>query len=62
MGQKVKKILLVLFMSDQIKVLVATVAFGMGFDKPNIGFVIHFQKPGNIVAYYQQIGEGRQRN
>ena len=28
----------------------------MGFDKPDIGFVIHFQKPGNLVAYYQQIG------
>ena len=45
-----------LFMNNQIKVLVATVAFGMGFDKSDIGFVIHFQKPGNLVAYYQQIG------
>lgn len=45
-----------LFMENQVKVLVATVAFGMGFDKPDIGFVIHFQKPGNLVAYYQQIG------
>lgn len=44
------------FMNNSIKVLVATVAFGMGFDKPDIGFVIHFQRPGNIVAYYQQIG------
>ena len=44
------------FMDNSIKVLVATVAFGMGFDKPDIGFVIHFQRPGNIVAYYQQIG------
>lgn len=44
------------FMDNQIKVLVATVAFGMGFDKKDISFVIHFQKPGNIVAYYQQIG------
>ena len=44
------------FMENRIKVLVATVAFGMGFDKPDIGFVIHFQKPGNLVAYYQQIG------
>ena len=44
------------FMNNQIKVLVATVAFGMGFDKGDISFVIHFQKPGNIVAYYQQIG------
>ena len=44
------------FMRNSIKVLVATVAFGMGFDKPDISFVIHFQKPGNLVAYYQQIG------
>lgn len=44
------------FMNNQIKVLVATVAFGMGFDKKDISFVIHFQKPANIVAYYQQIG------
>lgn len=44
------------FMNNTIKVLVATVAFGMGIDKPDIGFVIHFQKPGNVVAYYQQIG------
>jgi len=44
------------FKNNTIKVLVATVAFGMGFDKPDIGFVIHFQRPGNIVAYYQQIG------
>lgn len=44
------------FMNNTIKVLVATVAFGMGFDKPDISFVIHFQKPGNVVAYYQQIG------
>lgn len=44
------------FMKNEIKVLIATVAFGMGYDKPDIAFVIHFQKPGNIVAYYQQIG------
>jgi len=45
-----------LFMTNGMKVLVATVAFGMGVDKSDIGFVIHFQKPGNVVAYYQQIG------
>lgn len=44
------------FMSNELKVLVATVAFGMGFDKPDIGFVIHLQKTGSVVAYYQQIG------
>lgn len=45
-----------LFMNNAIKVLVATVAFGMGIDKSDIEFVIHFQKPGNVVTYYQQIG------
>ena len=44
------------FMNNSIKVLVATIAFGMGFDKSDISFVVHFQKPGNIVSYYQQIG------
>lgn len=42
--------------NNEIKALVATVALGMGFDKPDISFVIHFQRPGNVVAYYQQIG------
>lgn len=41
---------------NDTKALVATVALGMGFDKPDIGFVIHFQRPGNVIAYYQQIG------
>jgi ATP-dependent DNA helicase RecQ len=41
---------------NHFKVLVATVALGMGFDKPDLGFVIHFQRPGSVVAYYQQVG------
>jgi ATP-dependent DNA helicase RecQ len=41
---------------NEIKALVATVALGMGFDKPDLGFVIHFQRPGSVVAYYQQVG------
>ena len=45
-----------LFLNNKMKVLVATTAFGMGIDKADISFVIHFQKPGNIIAYYQQIG------
>src|SRR6266853_1398779 len=40
----------------EVKALVATVALGMGFDKPDLGFVIHFQRPGSVVAYYQQVG------
>jgi ATP-dependent DNA helicase RecQ len=42
--------------ANEIKVLVATVALGMGFDKPDLAFVIHFQRPGSVVAYYQQVG------
>lgn len=41
---------------NRIKVLVATTALGMGYDKPDIGFVIHYQMPGSVVAYYQQVG------
>ena len=42
--------------SNQLKVLVATTALGMGYDKPDLGFVIHYQAPGSIVGYYQQVG------
>jgi ATP-dependent DNA helicase RecQ len=41
---------------NELKVLVATVALGMGFDKPDLGFVIHFQRPSSVVHYYQQVG------
>lgn len=41
---------------NDVKVLVATVALGMGFDKPDLGFVVHYQRPGSPVTYYQQIG------
>lgn len=41
---------------SQIKALVATTALGMGYDKPDLGFVVHYQAPGSIVAYYQQVG------
>jgi ATP-dependent DNA helicase RecQ len=41
---------------NEVKALVATVALGMGFDKPDLGFVVHFQRPGSAIAYYQQIG------
>lgn len=43
-------------LNNRIKVLVATTALGMGYDKPDLGFVIHYQAPGSIVAYYQQVG------
>ena len=44
------------FLRNDIRILVSTVALGMGFDKPDIGFVVHFQRPGSVVAYYQQVG------
>ena len=45
-----------LLIGNECKALVATVALGMGFDKPDLGFVIHFQRPGSVIAYYQQVG------
>jgi len=41
---------------NDVKALVATTALGMGFDKPDLGFVVHFQTPGSVVTYYQQVG------
>src|SRR6185369_721185 len=43
-------------LGNELKALVATVALGMGFDKPDLAFVIHFQRPGSVVHYYQQVG------
>lgn len=45
-----------LLLRNDVKALCATVALGMGFDKPDLGFVVHFQRPGSLVSYYQQIG------
>ncbi len=42
--------------ANEMKALVATVALGMGFDKPDLGFVVHYQRPGSAIAYYQQVG------
>jgi ATP-dependent DNA helicase RecQ len=48
-------------LESRVKALVATTALGMGFDKPDLAFVIHYQTPGSVVAYYQQVGRaGRQ--
>ncbi|MCT9931137.1 DEAD/DEAH box helicase [Planotetraspora sp. A-T 1434] len=43
-------------LANRIKALVATSALGMGFDKPDLGFVIHVGAPASPVAYYQQVG------
>ncbi len=43
-------------LANELKALVATTALGMGYDKPDLGFVIHYQAPGSVIAYYQQVG------
>ena len=48
---------------NRVKALVATTALGMGYDKPDLSFVIHYQMPSSAVAYYQQVGRaGRALN
>ncbi|WP_458319170.1 RecQ family ATP-dependent DNA helicase [Mycolicibacterium brisbanense] len=43
-------------LDNQVKALVATSALGMGFDKPDLGFVVHLGAPSSPIAYYQQVG------
>jgi ATP-dependent DNA helicase RecQ len=50
-----------MLLRNEMKALIAITALGMGYDKPDLGFVVHYQAPGSIVAYYQQVGRAGRR-
>ena len=62
-GEKINHEIEEKFRANKLKVIVATIKLGMGYDKGDIAFIIHYQMPSNIVSYYQQIGRaGRNIN
>jgi len=63
MGEMEKKIVQANFLKNKVSVLVATRAFGMGIDKPDINYTIHYYAPGSLEAYFQELGRaGRDGN
>lgn len=56
LGNKDRDLVQSAFLKDELEVVIATVAFGMGVDKPNIRTVVHAALPGSVESYYQEIG------
>ncbi len=56
LDSKIRKNTQDIFMTEDAHIIVATIAFGMGIDKPDIRFVVHLNLPGSMEAYYQEIG------